>query len=212
MSKARVAAFGALALLSCGKQTALTLPEDQVDRAATCAVVAAAEARLATDVRQVLTFEAQGPILHPALIAASQGGSFSGETANRVSIRMTELAEGITGGKWQDLVPACRAAFPQSAESEIALPQNGFEARLGCNELADFMITALAEQESDYGNELAEYRALKRRLESPLVPGLRSRAGSDLQAQRAERRKALAAFSGLGSPVIVLKQCIRRFD
>lgn len=204
------AALSAFVLASCGKKT-LTLPEDAIDRAATCGVVAAAGARLATNIQQVLPFEAQSEIMHHALIGASEGGEFSGETATRVSRRMSELEGGVTGGKWQELVPACKAAYPQTAKTEITLPTTRFDAQLGCNELADFMVTALAEQESDYGNELAEYRKLTRKLENPLVPGLRSRAGADLKAQQVVRRKAVAAFSSLGPPVVVLKQCIARF-
>ena len=211
MHRPVIAALASLALLSCSGEKPLTLPENGIDRAATCGVVAAAEARVATDVREVLPFEAQGRILHPALIVASESGSFSGETANQVSVRMTELAEAIADGKWQDLVPTCRAAYPPIAKTEFDFPRSAFDARLGCNELADFVMTALQEQESDYVNELAEYRDLKQALENSLVAGLRGRAGSDREAQQAERRKALAAFATLGPPNLVLRQCIQRY-
>ncbi len=91
--RALVAAVSAAALLAgCGGPKALTLPEDPIDRAATCGVVAAAEARAGSpDIKAALPFEAQGRILHHALVAASEGGSFSGQKASAVSKRMSEL-------------------------------------------------------------------------------------------------------------------------
>ena len=54
----------AILLTSCGPKT-LTLPEETVDAAATCAVVAAAQARAATsDVKADLPFDATVGILH----------------------------------------------------------------------------------------------------------------------------------------------------
>ena len=54
----RLLLAGALLLGSCGPK-ALTLPEDPVDRAATCGVIAAQSARLATnDIQAALPFEA----------------------------------------------------------------------------------------------------------------------------------------------------------
>ncbi|MDT9597945.1 hypothetical protein [Sphingosinicella rhizophila] len=204
------ATIAALTLASCGPK-AIMLPEDPIDRAATCGVVAAAEARTATDIREVLPFEAQSRIVHFPLLAGSAGGAFSGEAATRTSARMAELEGGITGGKWEDLIPQCRAAYLETAKAQLALPENRFEAQLGCNQLADFMVTALAEQEMDYGNELSEYRDLERRLEQPLVPGLRARAGVEPAAQKAVRNEALAAFARLGPPIAVLKLCVDRF-
>lgn len=209
MKRQMIAAAGLL-LASCGPKT-LALPEQPVDRAATCAVVAAAEARQGTDIKQVLPFEAQGRILHYALIAGSQGGTFSAETATSVSKRMSELQGDITSGKWQDLAPACRQAFPETAKTDVTLPQSRFEAQLACDELGSFMGDALRAQEADYGNELAEYSDLNRTLDAVLGPGLASRAGAGLPAQQEERRKALAAAAKLGSPTAVMRQCVGRF-
>jgi hypothetical protein len=201
----------ALLLAACGPKT-LTLPDGPVDRAATCGVVAAAEARLATrDIQAPLPLAAQGRILHYALLAASAGGEFSAETANRVSLRMSELQGQVTGGKWQELAPACRSAFPEAAAKEVVLPASGFDAQIGCNELADFVLTALESQESDYANELGAYRRLNRKLNDAIAPGLTRRAGSRLAAQQSERRRALAAMAKLGSPVALIDRCMERF-
>ena len=201
---------GTLLLASCGPK-ALTLPEQPVDRAATCGVIAANSARLASqDVQAVLPFDAMGRIIHYPLLAGSTGGSFSSDVAVEVQSRMTELQDRISEGKWQELVPACRAAFPATAVEQVKLPTDVFEAQLGCVELGDFLSSAL-EKQPEYGNELAEYRALGRKLEARLTAGLRSRVGPDLPARIEERHKALATIAETGPPVTVLRECLARF-
>jgi hypothetical protein len=200
-----------LVLASCGPKP-LELPAEPVDRAATCAVVAAAAARTAvTDIKAPLPLAAQGKIFHYALLAASQGGTFEADTANRVNKRMRELEAGITGGKWQDLVPACDAAFPATVKTDVALPTGRFEAQIACEELAEFTSVALEGSESDFGNELAGYRRMRTELNDAIAPGLRSKAGASTEAQSRERKRALAAAAALGSPIPVLDKCRERF-
>ena len=202
----------ALPLVSCGGPAALTLPTDPVDRAATCAVVAAAAARTAlADVQAPLPLAAQGKIFHYALFAASEGGEFKAETANRVNKRMRELEAGITGGKWQDLVPACDSAFPITGKMDVELPSGQFEAQIACEELAEFTSVALEGSEKDFGNELAAYRRMRTELNDAIATGLRAKAGAGTQAQARERDRALAAAAALGSPIPVLDQCRERF-
>ena len=199
-----------LLLASCGPKT-LTLPEQPIDRAATCGVIAANSARIATrDIQAALPFEAMGRIIHFPLLAGSTGGSFSAEGATAVQARMSELQDRISEGNWQELVPACRTAFPATAVEQVKLPADRFDAELGCVELADFLRSALDEQ-PEYGNELAEYRALSMKLEAKLTAGLRSRAGPDLRARIEERHKALASIANAGPPVTVLRECLARF-
>jgi hypothetical protein len=203
---------GALTLSACGGPEALTLPTDPVDRAATCAVVAAAAARTAVpDVQAPLPLAAQGKIFHHALLAASQGGTFEAETANRVNKRMRELEAGITAGKWRDLVPACDSAFAVTAKTEVELPSGRFEAQIACEELADFTSIALEGEERHFGNELAAYRRMRTELNDALASGLSARAGSGSEAQSRERDRALAAAAALGSPIPVLDKCRERF-
>lgn len=201
----------ALLLASCGGAETLSLPTEPVDRAATCGIVAAAEARMKSAVSAALPLEAQGRILHYALLTASEGGEFKADTANAVSKRMSELQEEVTKGKWQELAPACAAAFPAAQKTAVELPAGRFEAQVACEELADFLGTALIQQEANYGNELAAWSRLRSDLNDAMAPALRARAGADLDAQRRERRKALAAGAQLGSPTAVMKQCLERF-
>ncbi|HYE29460.1 MAG TPA: hypothetical protein VEA61_14670 [Allosphingosinicella sp.] len=204
-----IAAFFVLA--GCGPKP-LALPTDPVDRAATCGVVAAANARTAVaDVQAPLPLAAQGKIFHYALLAASTGEAFEAETANRVNKRMRELQESITGGKWKDLTPACDAAFPAAIKTEVTLPAGRLDAQLACEELAEFTSVALEGEEIHYGNELASYRRMRSELNDALAPGLRARAGGSLEAQQKERHRALAAAAQLGSPIAVLDTCVERF-
>jgi hypothetical protein len=205
----------ALALLgllaACGPKP-LALPADPVDRAATCGVVAAATARTAlADVKAPLPLAAQGRIFHYALLAASEGGEFKAETANAVNKRMPALQESITGGKWRDLAPACDAAYPLAAKTQVTLPAGRLDAQLACEELAEFTSVALDGEEVNFGNELAAYRRMRSDLNDALGPGLRARAGGGLEAQTVERRRALAAAAKLGSPIAVLDTCTERF-
>lgn len=201
-----------LALLAgCGEPKALELPADPVDRAATCGVVAAASARSRTEVSASLSLEAQGRILHHALLAASEGGEFRSDKAKAVTERMAALQDEITKGKWQDLAAPCAAAYPAAGKNKVELPKAKLDAQLQCEELADFTVTALEGEDSKYGNALAEYGLMRRRVNDALAPGLDARAGRDLAAQQKARRKALAAASGLGSPVAVLDACLKRF-
>jgi hypothetical protein len=201
----------ALLLCSCGAKS-LELPADPVDRAATCAVVAAAAARTAVkDVKAPLPLAEQGRIFHFALLAASGKGTFEAETANRVNKRMRELEAGITGGKWSALAPACNAAFPATGRSDVELPSGRFEAQIACEELAEFTSIALEGSERDFGNELAGYRRMRTELNDAIAPALRSEAGSGTEAQARLRKRALARAAALGSPIPVLDRCRERF-
>ena len=199
-----------LLLASCGPKT-LALPDQPVDRAATCGVIAAQSARLAThDIQAPLPFDSMGQIIHYPLLAGSTGGSFSAGIAAQVKARMTALQDRISEGKWQELIPACQIAFPATAVKQVKLPADRMEAQLGCVELGDFLRSALEEQ-PEYANELGEYRDLGTKLEAALATELQSRAGSDLGARQEERRKALAAIAQAGPPVTVLRECLARF-
>ena len=206
-----VVAGAGLLTASCGPEK-LVLPEQPIDRAATCGVIAAIQERAATaDIKAPLPFEAQEHILHYALLAGSEGESFSTEKSNAVVKRMSELQGEITEGKWQGLVDPCREAFPIAHQNEVKLPEDGFDAQLQCDELGDFLTSALQSQDVHYAARLNEYDEVARKLNLRLGPGLRSRAGSDLEAQREARRKALAKAAKLGSPSAVMKQCVERY-
>ena len=201
---------GAVLLSSCGPKT-LTLPEEPVDRAATCGVVAAAEARAATvDVKADLPFDAMLRILHYPLLAGSTGESFSSEAAASVQRRMTDLQDGIIDGKWQPLVAECKTAFPATAVETAKLPADRFEAQLGCYELGDFIRSALDKQ-GEYDKDLQAYRDLGQKLDTALSVAMPARAGSTAEAQQEERTKALAAMAKLGPPAAVMRECVAKF-
>jgi hypothetical protein len=212
-SRAVASLLAGLILASCSGPKALTLPTDPVDRAATCGIVAAAEARSATaDINQPLTLEAQGHILHYAMLAGSESDRFSAETAGAASKRMKALQDAVTSGEWQDLEPPCRAAFPAAAlTADVKLPADRLDAQLGCSELAQFTATALEADQAHYAAQLGEYHDLRTTLSNRMGPALRSRFGSDFVKQRAAAHKALAAMAQLGSPVAVLGQCLKTF-
>jgi hypothetical protein len=163
--------------------------------------VVAAQERSATSFDAPLSLEAIGRVLHYPMLAASTGESFSTERATKVQKRMSELQDSIVEGKWQDLIPACKAAFPAAAVEKVTLPPDRFEAQLGCDELGDFLRASL-EAQDEYMNELGEYRQLSNKLDPAFATG---------RAHQDERRKALATMAKAGPPVAVMRACIARF-
>jgi hypothetical protein len=205
-------ALAALFLAACSRDKPLSLPTDPIDRAATCGIVAAAAARVAmTEIKKPLPLAAQGRILHYATLAASEGESFDAQVASQVSQRMPQLQADLTRRKWQSLAAPCASAYPAAEKVEISLPASRAEALLQCDEAASFLLLALESQNSDYANALGEYRKLKRKLDAAIVPILRARAGTSPAAQQAERRKAMAKATALGSPVPLLDACTKKF-
>lgn len=201
----------ALLITSCGPKS-LELPAQPIDRAATCGVVAAAEARAGTaDIKAPLSFASMQRILQYPLLAGSTGDSFVPESASAVQSKMTELQGRIIAGKWQDLVPACKAAFPATAITKLELPADRFQAQLGCYELADFIRSAL-EKGGEYDNELSAYHELSMKLDPVLGAGLRSRGGTDFKSQQEQRHKALATIVKAGPPTEVMRQCVAKFS
>ena len=200
----------ALLITSCGPKS-IELPAQPVDRAATCGVVAAAEARAGTsDIKAPLSFASMQRILHYPLLAGSTGDRFVPESASAVQKQMTELQDRIIAGKWQDLVPACKAAFPATVITKVELPADRFQAQLGCYELADFIRSAL-EKGGEYDNELSAYHELSMKLDPVLGAGLRSRGGTDFKSQQEQRHKALATIVKAGPPTEVMRQCVAKF-
>ena len=108
-------------------------------------------------------------------------------------------------------MPVCDSAFPLAARTQAELPSGRLDAQLACEELAEFTSVALEGAEKDFGNELAAYRRMRTELNDALASGLRARAGASLDAQRRERRRALAAAAKIGSPIPVLDSCRERF-
>lgn len=202
-----------IAAAGCGRQTS-RLPDDPVERAATCAVVETAKARDQSGVAvdKPLSVETQGRILHYALLAASAGKSYDASVAAAVVKRLPEIADSVTAGDWETLEAPCAAAYPAVASQPRSLPADPLTAALGCDELATFMRTALARQSYAFASTLDDYDKLNRALDQPVAVLFTRRGIMALPARLAERNKAMATIVERGSPVPTLKLCAARYD
>ncbi len=201
-----------LTLSGCGSEPGL--PEDIIGQAATCAVVAASEARSTIQSLDTpLAFDRQSQIIHYALLAGAQEPQFSRENANAVVKRMQTLQERITGDEWMPLVAPCKTAFPEAnLDRTITLPVAPEEAQLTCYALGDFMLRALSAYEDSYRDHLIQYNELLQKFKTapkpvagPGTPGL------DVDRERTEKSAALTAAAKLGPPAKVMDACIKRF-
>lgn len=202
----------ALTLSACGSEPGL--PEDIVGRAATCAVVAAADARSTIkSLDTPLAFDRQSQIIHYALLAGASDPGFSRENANGVVKRMQTLQERITGDEWVPLIEPCRTAFPEANLSRaVTLPVAPAEAHSTCYALGSFMSRALSAYEDTYNEHLMQYSGLLRKLKPAANPAsTESGFKPDADQERAERGAALTAAAKLGPPAKVMDACIARF-
>jgi hypothetical protein len=204
----------AFAVAGCGPK-ALELPTDTVERAATCGVVAAAEARVGqapTEIAKPLPLAAQSRILHYALLAGAAEKPFSQERVGAVVNRMPEIGDKVTKGKWQALVPACAEAYPQTVQTKpVALPANGLDGQLSCYTLAAFLDKALSAQGDAYIADLAKYGALRRKLDDRIGTKLVAAGKSSAETQADDRAGRLGAAAELGPPVAVMDACIAKY-
>ena len=199
-----------LLLAGCGHRQA-GLPDDPIQRAATCGVVAAADARRAGGIDAKLTIEQQGHILHYALLAGAEGGRFDRTRSAAVVNAMPALGDKVTARKWEPLIGECASAYPASRAAEsVALPSDALTAQAGCHDLADFVTTALRTQEGNFIDRMRAYDGLKRALDPKMGATLKARGLGLAQANEA-RAKALAAVVALGPPTTVLDQCVKKY-
>jgi hypothetical protein len=204
----------ALTLSGCGKPR-IALPDDPIGKAATCGVVAAADARAASpqNVAAPLSFDRQAQIIHYALLAGAQEDAFSTNTASAVVQKMQDIQEDVTGGDWQALVQPCQTAFPETDIARpIDLPANAGEAQIGCYTLGKFMMRALSVQGNAYEQQLLAYGQLGRDLDPKVARIFDQRGIRSDEARQTARDKSLSRFAKLGSPAKVLDACISRFS
>jgi hypothetical protein len=198
------------ALAACGPKPA-TLPDDPIKRAATCGVIAAADARRSLgSVDAKLTIEQQGHILHYALIEGSEGGSFDRTRSAAVVNAMPQLGDKVTAGKWEPLVGQCADAYPATRVESVTLPSDTLTAQAGCHDLSDFITTALRSQENNFIDRMRTYDAMERKLDTRMGATLKARGLNQARANDA-RAKALAKVATLGPPIAVLDQCVKKF-
>ena len=204
----------ALALSACGAPK-LALPADPIGKAATCGVVAAADARAANaeQVAAPLSFDRQGHIIHYALLAGAQGDRFSRTAAAAVVERMQVIQDAVTDGKWKALVQPCNAAYPEAnSANAVTLPSDPLEAEMSCYTLSKFMAKALAVQGNAYEKQLLEFGTLGRNLDPRIGRGLDRRGIRSEAARLAQRDIALAKAARLGSPAKVMDACTARYN
>ena len=199
-----------LVLAACGPKPA-ALPEDPIQRAATCGVVAAADARRSLgSVDAKLTIEQQGHILHYALIEGAAGGTFDKARSAAVVNAMPQLGDKVTGGKWEPLVGQCADAYPATKAESVTLPSDPLMVQAGCHDLSNFITTALRTQENNFIDRMRAYDAMERKLDTRMGATLKARGLNQAKANDA-RAKAPAKVATLGPPIAVLDQCVKKF-
>ena len=213
LSKVAAVSAAALMLGSCGPKQ-LTLPSDPIDRAATCAVVSAADSRAkAPEAKGDLDFDAQTRIIHYAMIAGSEGNGFSAKRASAVVNRMGEVEADITNGKWQDLVAPCDQAYPVVKKIDgIELPKGRFDAELGCYSMGDFLVKTVTTTDPRAQESFAAFQKMKRRLDGPIGSALKARGAGSYVKTQALKEAALVQMTKLGAPAEVMKICTSRFS
>lgn len=210
MRQANLIGAGALLLAACGEKP-MTLAADPAERAATCGVVAATEARAAVaDIKTPLSLEQQGDVLRYALLHASGGGSYDAAKAAAVVERMPAVGQDLNAKRVAALAPQCREAFP-APPSPAALPKDPLAAALGCEALGKFMSRALESQAEDYGSDLVRLAALNRVLDNRTAQLLRARGIAAPEAVANQSREAMAQIVGMGRPAQLLEACVGRY-
>lgn len=207
------ASVAAVLLSGCGPKK-LALPADPIERAASCAVVSAIEARTASpNAKGGLSFEAQAKIIHHAMLAASESGTFSADTASAVVKKMSEVEKPISDGQWQDLQAPCKEAYPAAQKVEgVELPKAKFDAQLGCYVLGDFVTRSVTSSDPDAQARATLLGDLRRKLDPAIGAGLKARGETSYEKTQAAKNKALAGMTQLGTPSATMKLCTDRYS
>ena len=201
----------AMLLAGCSEKTAI-LPTEPLERAAACGVIAAADARESAGLKGDLPADAQGRILHYAMLYASDSTSFDKDKFNAVSKRMPALFDTTIKGKWQTLRTACARAFPATQRARPTLPPKPLDAMLQCYTMADFLRTALSDQGAGYGAAANRYGLLTGKLDTSMSPALRAAGIGNGEALAVKKAEALASATKLGQPPAVIAACERKYD
>lgn len=203
----------ALLLTACGPKQ-LALPANPIDKAATCAVVSAADARLKNpNAKGDLDFDAQTRIIHYAMLAGIDGEGFSTKNASAVVSRMSEVEAVTTSSKWQDLVAPCDQAFPEVKKTVgIALPEARFDAQLGCYAMADFLVKTVTTTDPKAQDRFAAFQKMKRDLDASIGATMKARGTASYEKTLDLKQAALVKMTRLGAAAEVMKMCTERFD
>jgi hypothetical protein len=200
----------ALILAGCGSK-APVLPDDPIEKAASCGVIAAASERNAAGAKGELPPAAQERIFHYALLAGSTGKSFDEDAAQKVFQRSPKLFDTLIVEGWESLRPACATAFPQTQVAQPTLPAKPLDSMQQCYVLTNFMRRSLGSAAASYGEISAEYGRFIDKLDGKLSQAL-NRAGIKSDEDRATRRAdALAAAARMGQPSAVIAACMKKY-
>lgn len=205
-----VSAVASLALGGCGEK-AKVLPDDPIERAATCGVVAAATERETAGIKGDLSAEAQERIFHYPLLAAAEGERFDAERANAVFQRMPKLFDSTIKGKWQTLRPACAAAYPATQVAQPALPAAPLDSMLQCYMVSDFVRKAFGGQGAAYAEAATTAGVFTDKLDRKVSPALKRAGVNGADALQDKRNEALAAAAKLGQPSGVIAACEKKY-
>lgn len=212
MKSALIALLPLTAVLTACGGAGGTLPEAAAERAATCGVITANQARATiADIKAPLSAAQQGAVLRPALLYGSEGEEFSRDRVAEVVDAMPALGESFSEDDIKKLAPQCAQAYP-AAPTPVKLPDDPLTAAMGCDQLSDFMRQALGGvNASSYKVNFDAYFALNQELDKRLAPLLSQRGINGVEASEAEGRKAMAAIVKLGEPTAVLDACSARY-
>jgi hypothetical protein len=188
-------------------QPAGDLPEDSVERAATCEAVRALELSAGKAQAGPVSFEGFTEILHFAMLAAAEDGvQVDLNRLFTVSQRAPAVMAELDGDEWPALVEPCNTAFAETQRPAEPLPPDLYEAGLTCFGLTEF----LARTATDYPAERREMAQIADRALQAAQPTLRERASDNVEAQRLAGGYAARGFKA-GRPASLLGQCRRRF-
>ncbi|RJF90440.1 hypothetical protein D3876_09355 [Sphingomonas cavernae] len=153
--------------------------------------------------------EAQGNILRYPLAIGARSTEFAQDDAAAVIKGMSDRADAVIESDWKELIGPCATAYPAPAGTP-RLPDDPYQAALGCEALGRFMRAALA-SDGRYEEVMAGYNKLETSLDSKLAPLLAKHGKSSTEAAQTEKRKAMTAFAKLGRPDQVMEACVARY-
>ena len=186
----------------------LELPEESLERAATCTAVRTLELRAGKAEEGPLSFAGFTEIVHFGMMHASEDAvRVDLERLAAVQRRAEDEVRSLDGENWLSLVEACNAAFPETQKDPAPLLSDAFEAGMTCYAFGDFLARASA---ANFPHEQRSLAAMAERALAAAQPVLRQRARDEADARRISEGYAARAFNA-GRPTSLVGQCQRRF-
>ena len=134
------AALTALIALTACDGSALELPEQPTARASHCSAVRALALGAGRAEAAPVSFAAFGEILHPAMITAARAqGAVNLRQLMTISQDAPVVMEELRTRNWRSLAEPCATAFPETRRGAGELPPDSFESGMICFGLADFL-------------------------------------------------------------------------